>query len=76
MVRTQIYLTEHERDRLKSLSRRSGRKQSELIREAVDRMIGESGALSRADALDRGFGIWRHAEGLLDFNAIRKSLDR
>ena len=40
MIRTQIYLTEKERDGLSALAESSGKKQSELIREAVDRLIG------------------------------------
>ena len=39
MVRTQIYLTEEERDGLSVLSETSGKKQSKLIREAVDCFI-------------------------------------
>jgi len=39
LVRTQIYLTEEERQALKSMAANTGRKQSELIREAIDQMI-------------------------------------
>jgi hypothetical protein len=39
MVRTQIYLTEEERSALSSISNQLGKKQSELIREAVDDLI-------------------------------------
>ena len=46
MVRTQIYLTERQRIRLSAIAQTSGRKQSELIREAVESFIewmGENG---------------------------------
>ena len=39
MVRTQIYLTQSQRDELKAIARTAGKKQSELIREAIDRLI-------------------------------------
>ena len=41
MVRTQVYLTEEQDRGLKGLAESSGRKQSELIREAVDRLLAE-----------------------------------
>ena len=39
MVRTQIYLTDHQREELAAIAKTIGKKQSELIREAVDRLI-------------------------------------
>lgn len=39
MIRTQIYLTEQQRFALNKLSSTSGKKQSELTREAVDTLI-------------------------------------
>jgi ribbon-helix-helix CopG family protein len=40
MVRTQIYLTENEKETLQSLSKETGKTQSELIRTAIERFIG------------------------------------
>lgn len=37
MVRIQMYLTEEERDGLEAVAKSANRKQSEIIREAVDR---------------------------------------
>ena len=39
MLRTQIYLTEKERAALRELARRTGEKQSALIRRAIDDFI-------------------------------------
>jgi len=47
MVRTQIYLTERQRNELAAIARTAGRKQSELIREAVDRLINLAGRSAR-----------------------------
>jgi hypothetical protein len=42
MVRTQIYLTQHEREGLAKLTKTTGMKLSELIRKAVNRLIDQS----------------------------------
>ena len=39
MVRTQIYLTEEERDGLDAIAKSTDKKQSEIIREAVDQLF-------------------------------------
>lgn len=39
MIRTQIYLTDRQRSELAVIAGISGKKQSEIIREAVDRLI-------------------------------------
>jgi len=39
MVRTQIYLTERQRDDLTAMAKTMGKKQGELIRKDIDRLI-------------------------------------
>jgi len=39
MVRTQIYLTERQRDELTAMAKTMVKKQSELIRKDIDRLI-------------------------------------
>ncbi len=76
MVRTQIYLTEEERAGLDDVSEATGKKQSELIREAVDRFL-ELAAESRRDAvLQEVAGLWQDRDDLPDFGAVRRSWDR
>lgn len=76
MVRTQIYLTETERLALSRLSASSGKKQSELIRQAVDDFIAQFQHEHRQAVLDRVAGIWKHRRDLPDFAHLRRSWDR
>ena len=76
MVRTQIYLTKSQRDKLRAISKTSRKKQSELIREAVDRLIDESRCSRRESVLHKAAGIWKDREDLPDFRAMRADWDR
>lgn len=76
MVRTQIYLTERQRDELAAIAKTVGKKQSELIREAVDRLIDQSGHSRRRAVLREAAGIWRDREDLPDFEAMRAEWNR
>jgi hypothetical protein len=76
MVRTQIYLTERQHDELVAISKAEGKKQSELIREAVDRLIDQASRSRRGAVLREAAGIWKDRTDLPDFNAIRDEWDR
>ena len=76
MVRTQIYLTTEERDGLVALARTTGKKQSELIREAVDQLIEQSSPKRREEVLRRAAGMWKDRTDLPDFRKLRKEWDR
>ena len=76
MVRTQIYLTSKERQDLAALARTTGKKQSELIREAVDRLVEESSKRHRQALLARAAGLWKDRTDLPDFEQLRRELDR
>lgn len=76
MVRTQIYLTENERDQLAMLADATGKKQSELIREAVDVFIYQCSHDHRNAVLKEASGVWQHRTDLPNFTELRKSLDR
>jgi hypothetical protein len=52
MIRTQIQLTEEQTQRLRDEARRSGRSVAELIRQSVDRYLGQ-GATSAAGPVSR-----------------------
>ncbi|MBW1780242.1 MAG: ribbon-helix-helix protein, CopG family [Deltaproteobacteria bacterium] len=76
MVRTQIYLTEHQRDELATMAKSAGKKQSELIREAIDRLINQSGSSHRELVIREAAGIWKDRTDLPDFKSIRAEWDR
>jgi len=76
MVRTQIYLTEEERDGLEAVAKSTNKKQSEIIREAVDRFLDMTRGNRREAILNEAAGMWRNRNDMLDFAATRRSLDR
>ena len=76
MVRTQVYLTESQREELAAIARAEGKKQSELIREAIDRLIDRAGANRRQVILRETAGIWKDRTDLPDFRIMRTEWDR
>ena len=76
MVRTQIYLTEQERDGLGAVAKSTGKKQSELIREAVDQFLDLTIGNRRTAILNDAAGMWCNRNDLPDFAAARRSGDR
>lgn len=76
MVRKQVYLTEGQSDELAAIAKTVGKKQSELIREAIDLFIDQAGADRRDLVLRRTAGMWKNRTDLPDFKAIRAEWDR
>ncbi|MFP4082041.1 MAG: ribbon-helix-helix protein, CopG family [Candidatus Aminicenantes bacterium] len=76
MERTQLYLTERQKEELAVIAKTTGKKQSELIREAVDRLIDERGLSRRKAALREAAGIWKDRTDLPDFREVRAEWDR
>ena len=76
MVRTQIYLTEDERAGINAVAKSTGKKQSELIRDAVDRFLDVAQGNHRMAILKKAAGLWRHRSDLPDFAVTRRTWDR
>jgi len=76
MVRTQIYLTKRQRNELAAIAKTTGKKQSELIREAIDRLIDQGGRSRRKAVLRMAAGIWKDRTDLPDFREVRAEWDR
>ena len=76
MIRTQIYLTERQREKLAAIAKTAGKGQSELIRDAVDHLIDQAGQGRREAVLHEAAGIWKDRTDLPDFKATRAEWDR
>ncbi len=76
MVRTQVYLTERQRDELAAIAKTVGKKQSELIREAIDGLIDRACGKHRDSAISQAAGMWKDRTDLPDFRALREEWDR
>ena len=76
MIRTQIYLTDQQRFKLSLLSKHKGKKQSELIREAIDQLIEQASQERREVVLRKTAGIWKNRLDIPDFEATRSEWDR
>ncbi len=76
MIRTQIYLTDKQRAELAVIAKNMGKKQSEVIREAIDLFIDQTGQDRKKMALRAAAGIWKNRDDLPNFRAIRSEWDR
>lgn len=76
MILTQIYLTDKQRAELTVIAKNMGKKQSEIIREAIDRLIEQTRQSRKKTALKKAAGIWKNRDDLPDFRAIRSEWDR
>jgi hypothetical protein len=73
--RTQIYLTQKEQKSLKILAALSGKKQSALIREAIDIFLESEKKDKHTSLLQKGKGLWKDRGDLPDFQALRQELE-
>ena len=81
MVRTQVYLTDQQIEGLKRLAATSGRKQSELIRDALDAYIAANRPTDWREAFRAVQGMWVDRDDLDELRGqlrdeVEERLDR
>jgi predicted transcriptional regulator len=64
MIRTQLYLDDAIHSRLSGLARKQGRTISELVRDALVRVYGVSGADQRRASLRAIEGLWSNRKDI------------
>ena len=75
MVRTQIYLTEAEKEALSRLSAARGVSQSDLIRDAVDAYLREQDT-DLAAVLGAAAGLWADRDDVPELGELRRGWAR
>lgn len=75
MIRTQIYLTEEEHLGIKELAKTTRKRQSEVIREAIDEYLTRKHPEDKLAKIRRARGIWKGRSDM-DLAAIRSEFDR
>ncbi len=75
MVRTQIYLTSSEAQGVARVASESGRKQSEVIREAIDQYLVRLGPQDRLGRLRAGRELWKDRDDL-SLETLRDEFER
>jgi len=58
------------------LAEATGKKQSELIRQAIDALLEQSADARLEASIDAIAGMWKDRKDLPDFEALRKEWDR
>jgi len=76
MVRTQIYITEEEQKELRLIAQKTGARQSEIIRQAIDHFIAQYQYRNRKQLLRQAKGIWKNRGDLPNFEQLRGEWDR
>jgi len=71
MVRTQIYLTEEEKNGIESVTLTKGISQSEFIRQAIDKSLLDAINIDKPIILDEIAGIWANREDIPDIRELR-----
>lgn len=74
MIRTQVYLTAGETQGIQALAMQKKRKQSEIIREAIDEYLAKSGAGNKLAGLRAARGIW--SDRTITLKELRSDFER
>ena len=75
MIRTQVYITEEEKNILHLLSRQTKKNQSELIREAID-CFSKNLLKDKNTILREAAGMWAKRKDIPSMKEIRNAWER
>ena len=78
MIKTQVYLTEYEQQQLTAIASQINRKQSELIRDAINNFI-ERFSVTPKDTkmiLQKTAGMWKDRQDIVSAETLRQDWDR
>lgn len=75
MIRTQIYLTEEEHSGIRELARSTKKRQSEVIREAIDEYLTRKNPDDKLSRIRRARGMWKDRTDI-NLAEIRADFDR
>lgn len=75
-METELNLTDQERFVLQEISRRTGKTESDLIREAVGRFIDEFQIESRQILMRKAKGMWKDRTDVPALEDLRREWDR
>jgi hypothetical protein len=76
MVEAEVLLTEQEQNALREISRRTGKTENELIREAVELFIAGFGVEARLSLMQKARGIWKDRQDLPTPEDLRREWNR
>jgi predicted DNA-binding protein len=76
MLDTEINLTEQERNALQEISRRTGKTEGELVREALDQFIAQFQSEDQRRLMQQAKGIWKDRQDLPSLQDLRNEWDR
>jgi hypothetical protein len=66
-------MVENQHQELAAIAKIVGKKQSELIREAIDLLINQMGTIRRESVLRKAVGIWKDRTDLPDFATMERN---
>ncbi len=75
MAEIEVNLTENEERALREMALRTGKTESELIHDAVDKLVKE-GLRSSKSGMFQARGLWKDRDDLPDFGKIRREWNR
>ena len=76
MIRTQIYLEESSSKIIRSIALETGKKQSEIIREAISEYLEKYQSHDPKGRLKRAKGIWKDRDDIPSVESLRAEWER